>query len=95
MRSAQGYTVFPGISARALIGRRTLNQGEHLLRFPLKKLENDLVVPGKFIAFTKSAAIGKKIKRRVNVFLYIIFVVLAQYLGEGAYLKKNGIPKPE
>ena len=60
MRSAQGYTVFPGISARALIGRRTLNQGEHLLRSPLKKLENNLVVPGKFIAFTKSAAIGKK-----------------------------------
>ena len=67
----QGYTVFPGISARAVIGRRALralNRGERLLHFPLKKLENDLVVPGKFTAFTKSAAIGKTLKEDITHF---------------------------
>ena len=37
-------TVFPRISA-------------HLLRVPLNQLENGLVVPGKFTAFTKTSAI--------------------------------------
>ena len=45
LHSVQRYTVFPGISAQALIGRRALNRGERLLRFPLNKLANDLVVP--------------------------------------------------
>ena len=44
-----------------LIGRRTLNRGGWLLRFPLNELENDLVVPGKFSAFTKREAMGKKL----------------------------------
>lgn len=71
MRSVHGYTVFPGISARAVIGRRALrvfNRGERLLRFPLKKIESDLVVPGKFTAFTKSTAIGKTLKEEITHF---------------------------
>ena len=71
MRSVQGYTVFPGISARAVIGRRALgafNRGERLLRFPLKKIESGLVVLGKFTAFTKSAAIGKTLKEEITHF---------------------------
>ena len=72
MRSVHGYTVFPGISARAVIGRRAvrvLNRGERLSRFSLKKLANDLVVPGKFTAFNKSACSNRKtIKRRDNAF---------------------------
>ena len=95
MRSVQGYTVFPGISARAVIGRRALgafNRGERLLRFPLKKIESDLVVPGKFTAFTKSAIIGKTLKEEITHFLIILMGVGA-YLEEGAYLKKYGVPK--
>lgn len=71
MRSVHGYTVFPGISARAVIGRRAvrvLNRGERLSRFSLKKLANDLVVPGKFTTFNKSAAIGKPLKEEITPF---------------------------
>ena len=42
----------------ALIRRRALNREGSLLN----ELENNLVVPGKFTVFTKSAAIGQKLK---------------------------------
>ena len=71
-----------------LIGRRALNRR---LRFPLNKLANYLVVPWKFTAFSKSAAIGKKLNEEITPF----FDIIAPYFGEGAYLKKYGIPKPE
>ena len=37
-------------------------EGGLLLRVALNKPENDLVVSGKFTAFTKSEAIGQKLK---------------------------------
>ena len=37
-------------------------EGGHLLHAALNKLENGLVVSGKFTAFTKSGAIGQKFK---------------------------------
>ena len=45
-----------------------LNRWERLSRFSLKKLANDLVVPGKFTAFNKSAAIGKPLKEEITPF---------------------------
>ena len=56
-------TVFPPISAGALIRRKVLNLVGRLLRVPLNQLENGLVVPGKFTAFTKNSAIGQKLKK--------------------------------
>ena len=50
----------------ALIGRRTLNRGGWLLVFPLNELDNNLVVPGKFTAFTKREAIGKTLKEEIT-----------------------------
>ena len=50
----------------AFVGRRALNREERLLRFPLNKLEDDLVVPGKFTAFTKSTAIGKTLEEEIT-----------------------------
>ena len=45
------------------VGRRALNRGGRLLSFSVtgpRRLENDLVVPGKFTASTKSVAIGRR-----------------------------------
>ena len=67
MRSVHGYTVFPGISARAVIGRRAVRVLNRWERLSLKKLANDLV-PGKFTAFNKSAAIGKPLKEEITPF---------------------------
>ena len=50
----------------ALIGRRTLNGGGCLLLFPLNELDNNLVVPGKFTAFTKREATGKTLKEEIT-----------------------------
>ena len=30
-----------------------------------RRVENDVIVPGKFMAFTKSAAIGQKLKQQI------------------------------
>ena len=73
----------------AFIGRRALNRGERLLRFPRRN------VPGKFTAFTKSEAMGKTLKKEVTQRTYprgILFDNMA--LDVGAYLGKmnrNGI----
>ena len=40
-------------------------KGGSLLPFPFNKLENCLVVPGKFTAFTKRAKIGQKLKEEI------------------------------
>ena len=47
-----------------ILYRRLVNQGRHLLCFPLNQLDNDLVVPMKFTAFTKSTSIEQKLKEK-------------------------------
>ena len=73
----------------AFIGRRALNRGERLLRFPRRN------VPGKFTAFTKSEAMGKTFKKEVTQRTYprgILFDNMALdvgvYLGKSAYFRK-------
>ena len=45
--------------------------------------------------FTKRAAIGKTLKEETTPFFDIMALGVGAYFGEGAYLKKYGIPKPE
>ena len=69
LNELKSSTVFPRRSARALISNFSLKdgrlfEGERLIEGALIKrtTEQYLVVPGKFTVFTKSAAVGQKLK---------------------------------